>query len=172
VEYRLFASLDGSDEQLIGITPETSLVRTIPPGSVVWFVQAVFRGCPATTSARSRFTVPKAQNCRTDAAQPISPPDGAADVDNDVDFSWAPVSGAVKYLVFLKLGDGAYEAIGDTADIHLARNLGDGRYRWRIVTLFNGCPPAVSAEPGRGLEGSSFRVPPLQLILHGQHKCC
>jgi hypothetical protein len=144
IEYRVFASVDGGAMLLIGTTGETSMIRAVPAGIVDWQVEAVFRECPSTRSARARFTVPRAANCATAAPQLLAPQDGAANVPSPVDFAWTPVSNAVKYIVLLRLGDGSLAPIGETGETHLQRELQGGSYEWRVAAIFNGCPATFS----------------------------
>ncbi|HKO55473.1 MAG TPA: hypothetical protein VJ276_06305 [Thermoanaerobaculia bacterium] len=144
IEYRVFAAFDGGPLLLIGTTGETSLTRAVPAGIVDWLVEAVFRECPSTRSARARFTVPRASNCATATPQLLAPQDGAANVPSPVDFAWTPVSNAIKYIVLLRLGDGSLAPIGETSETHLPRELQGGSYEWRVAAIFNGCPVTFS----------------------------
>lgn len=144
VQYRVYAATENSELLLIGTTDDTSLVRTVPFGKVSWLVEAVFRECPSTRSARATFTVPQAANCVTAAPQLTSPQNGAQNVGSPVDFVWSPVSNAVKYIVLVRLGDGSLAPVGDTSDTHLQRELPAGNYEWRVAAIFNGCPATFS----------------------------
>ncbi|HEV7919842.1 MAG TPA: hypothetical protein VGR02_03525, partial [Thermoanaerobaculia bacterium] len=145
VQYRVYAAIDSGELLLIGTTDDTSLVRTLPFGKISWLVEAVFRECPSTRSARATFTVLQAANCATAAPQLTAPQDGAQNVASPVDFVWTPVSNAAKYIVLVRLGDGSLAPVGDTSDTHLQRELPGGNYEWRVAAIFNGCPATFSA---------------------------
>lgn len=143
-KYRVFASIDESEIKLLGSTDDTELTRTLPPGHVVWAVEAVFDECPSTLSNRVAFTIPRSQNCPDDPAQLIAPANGATNVASPLDFVWAPVSGALKYVVFAQANDGAPTAIGATNDTHLFHAMPPGVIRWWVLTFFSGCDPLES----------------------------
>jgi hypothetical protein len=151
-QYRLFVSLDGSDFALIGATTDTSLAKPVPPGNITWFVETTFRNCPSTQSPRGRFTVPRAATCTTAGPQLFAPINGATGVTPPVDFAWSAVSGAVRYLLVVKVGDGSPTPLGETADTHLTRAVPAGSFEWWVVAFFASCPPAESRH-------GSFTVP-------------
>jgi hypothetical protein len=144
-KYRLFVSLDGSEPQLIGTTDETQLTRSLPPGAAIARVEAVFKTCPSTFSDRVNFTVQQAQNCGTTGAQLLAPSDGATNLESPIDFSWSPVNGAVKYILFAQVNDGAPTAIAATSDTSVTHVMPAGTIRWFVVTFFSGCDPVESA---------------------------
>ncbi|HYR27243.1 MAG TPA: hypothetical protein VEU30_02185, partial [Thermoanaerobaculia bacterium] len=143
--YRVFLSLDGSEERLIGTTTETSLSRVLPPGIARWRVEAVSDECAAASSATIQFTIPTAGNCSDDAADLVAPSNGAALNDQDVEFVWTPVSGAVRYVVLAKTEDGSPVPIGETTGTSLPRRMPYGRITWSVVAFFAGCEPTQSA---------------------------
>ena len=143
-KYRLFVSIDGSEPQVIGVTTETELTRSLPPGLVNWRVEAVFERCPSTFSDRVNFRVQSAQNCGDDGADLVSPPNNSTNVHLPVDFVWTAVSGAVKYVLVAQVNDGAPTAIAITSDTHVTRTLPAGIIRWHVVTFFSGCEPQES----------------------------
>lgn len=144
-KYRVFASLDESEIKLLGSTDSTELTRTLPPGRVVWAVEAVFDECPSTLSNRVTFTIPRGQNCNNAPVELQSPGNGATGVASPVDFAWNAVSRAVKYVVFAQANDGSPTAIGSTSDTHLTQAMPAGVIRWWVVTFFSGCDPVESA---------------------------
>jgi Viral BACON domain len=143
-KYRFFASINGSEPQVIGVTTETGLTRSLPPGLVNWRVEAVFEKCPSTFSDRVNFRVQSAQNCGQDGADLVSPANNATNVRPPVDFVWSAVSGAVKYVLVVQVNDGAPTAIAITTDTHLTRTVPAGTIRWHVVTFFSGCEPQES----------------------------
>ncbi|MFL6247938.1 MAG: BACON domain-containing protein [Thermoanaerobaculia bacterium] len=145
-KYRVFASLDDSEPQLIGVTDETQLSRTLPPGKVIWAVEAVFEKCPSTFSSRITFTIQQAQNCSNERAELVSPPNDATNVTSPVDFTWNPVSGAIKYVLVARVNDGSATALASTTDTNVTREMPPGVIHWRVVTFFAGCDPVESDE--------------------------
>ncbi len=145
VEYRLFASLDGGEFSLIGATTDTSLIRTVPPGTVLWFVEAAFKGCPSTRSARSRFTVPQAVTCGADRPELFAPANGAADVTQPVTFAWSAVSNAIEYHVAARAGDGAPTTLAITNGTLAAASLPPGTIEWWVAAFFPSCPSTESS---------------------------
>jgi hypothetical protein len=154
-KYRVFASRNGESPILIGTTTDTSIERAMPPGQYVIAIETLFDECPSTTSARRTFTVAESQNCGTEAASLVAPANGATNVTPPVDFAWSPVSGAVKYVLFAQVGDGAPTAIATTDRTQVTHLVPPGRIRWWIVTFFSGCEPTESAH-------FEFTVPRLQ----------
>ncbi len=148
--YRVYASFESegkiTDFILIGETRETSLARAIPPSRVTWFVEAVFKACPSTNSARFRFTIPESTNCRDEKPELITPPDGAQDMKSPVELSWSPVTGAVKYVVVAKTATGEPAPVGETtAETALTRHMPAGAtIEWWVIAFRGGCSPVES----------------------------
>jgi hypothetical protein len=112
---------------------------------VDWRVEAIFDGCPSMRSAKSRFTIPPAQNCSTDGPALASPADGASSVDSPVRFNWNPISNALAYVLFVRNKDGAATAIAETSiRTAVTKEMPGGTTEWWVVAFFNGCPPAES----------------------------
>lgn len=143
-KYRVYATLDGGEPQHIGTTEETTLTRALPPGSYQLAVEAVFGDCPSTFSSRIRFTVPRSQNCSTAKPQPVLPANGSSATAGNVAFSWAPLAGAIRYVVVVQPGEGARTPIGETELPSLDRRLPAGRYAWSVIAFFPGCDPVES----------------------------
>lgn len=144
-KYRVIAIVDG-DPVVLGTTNETSLSRVLPPGEYAFTVETELEDCPSTRAPLTRFTVARAQNCSTDAPDLLTPPNGATNTEQEVDFVWTPVSGALRYAVIARLGDGAETTLGTTEDSHLLRTVPVGRITWHVVALFPGCDPVRSDE--------------------------
>jgi hypothetical protein len=142
--YRLYASLNGSEERLIGTTDETELTRIVPPGNATWRVEAASEECPSTSSARISFTVPQAANCPTTNPSLLAPANGASLTDQEVDFSWTPVSGALRYAVVAKTRDGSIVPLGETAETTFTRRIPVGEITWQVIALVAGCAPRES----------------------------
>ena len=142
-EYRVYASVNGGALELVDDTKDTSLTESFPDGTMVWLVEATFKGCPATRSGISRFTVPKAVTCPSDKPQIISPSNGS-EVNSPVTLSWSAVTGAVRYVVVARTSSGAQTAIGETALTQLQRDLPAGTIEWSVIALGAGCAPIIS----------------------------
>lgn len=140
-EYRVFAFVGTSDPVLVARTSGTSITKTLIPGVITWWVQAEFDSCPVTTSTRSRFTIPRAATCDTQAPQLISPADGSTNLTSPVTLDWNPVSGAVGYLIIARHNGGSPTRIGETRDTQLIRRMPAGSIEWWVIAFFAGCPP-------------------------------
>ncbi|MBK5260644.1 MAG: putative Ig domain-containing protein, partial [Thermoanaerobaculia bacterium] len=143
-EYRVLASLDGSELTLIASTTTTSVTQPVPPGVIVWIVEAVFEACPSTQSNKAQFTSRQASNCTSARPQTQSPADGADKVGQLVNFAWTPVSGAIKYVVIVRREDGSPTSAGSTDDTDLEVRLSDGKYEWFVLAFTAGCDPVES----------------------------
>ncbi|HET7434637.1 MAG TPA: hypothetical protein VFN10_08000 [Thermoanaerobaculia bacterium] len=146
IEYRLFAKLNDSAFTLIGTTDETSLVRPVPPGTVTWYVEAVFRSCPSTESERATFSAPPSVACAAEAPQLVAPENGATNLEPLVEFAWQPVSGAVRYVLVVQAGEGSPTAIAETTETRVTHRVPPGAIKWWVIAFFNGCDAAKSAE--------------------------
>ncbi|MGZ8833936.1 MAG: putative Ig domain-containing protein, partial [Thermoanaerobaculia bacterium] len=142
-EYRVYASVNGGALELVDDTKDMSLTESFPDGTIVWLVEATFKGCPATRSGISRFTVPRAVTCPSDEPEIISPSNGS-EVISPVTLSWSAVTGAVRYVVVARTSSGAQTAIGETALTQLQRDLPAGTIEWFVIALGAGCPPIDS----------------------------
>ncbi|MEA2236102.1 MAG: hypothetical protein QOC81_826 [Thermoanaerobaculia bacterium] len=144
-EYRVLWTLNGNDMPVLKTT-DTSITQVVSPGVVEWQVVAVFDGCPATRSAKSRFTIPPAQNCSSEGPVLASPANGATSVDSPVRFDWNPVSNAIAYVLIARTKDGAPTVLAETAiRTSVTKEMQGGDTEWWVVAFFNGCPPAESA---------------------------
>ena len=146
-EYRVYASVNGGALNLVDDTKDTSLTESVPEGTIVWLVEGTFKGCPATRSGTSRFTVPRAVTCPTDKPQIISPSNGS-EVNSPVTLSWSAVTGAVRYVVVARTSSGAQTAIGETALTQIQRDLPAGTIEWSVIALGAGCGP-INSDRGK-----------------------
>jgi hypothetical protein len=144
-KYRLILIVDG-EPIVLGTTTDTSLTRILPPGEYAFTIETEIEECPSTRAPLTHFTVARSQNCATEAPDLVSPPDGAKGSDQEIDFVWSPVSGAIRYAVIARLGVGAETTLGTTEDSHLLRNVPVGLITWHVVAFFPGCDPATSEE--------------------------
>ena len=144
-DYRVFATLNGSAAALIAKTKGTSVTKSLPPGSVTWWVSAEFDSCAATTSLRSNFVIPRSASCGTDVPQLVAPANGTSNAASPVKLDWNPVSGAVDYVVFVRHNGGSPTPIAETSFTDLTKRLPEGTFEWWVVAFFAGCPPVESA---------------------------
>ncbi|HKS22368.1 MAG TPA: LamG-like jellyroll fold domain-containing protein [Thermoanaerobaculia bacterium] len=142
--YRLFASTGGAPVLDLGTTTDTTLAATLTNGTVEWFVQTLFDGCPSLDSSHFTFTIPKAQVCPQSGAAPQSPVGGTQE-HSPVTFTWSAAPNAIAYELWLSLDHGPASSLGTPAATSLARNVAPGAIEWYIVTHFNGCPSVESA---------------------------
>lgn len=170
-KYRVVASKDGGEPVLIGTTEETSLERTLPPGNYAIAVEAAVSECPSTFSARTNFTVPRAQNCNSNAAQPVTPANGATGLTSPVTFAWNPVSGASGYVLVARVNGGSPTALAATTETTVSHEMPPGRVEWWVVKFATGCDPVES-------QHFAFEIPRTQaecenrrpiLLLPGEH---
>ncbi|HEX8619147.1 MAG TPA: hypothetical protein VF911_16315 [Thermoanaerobaculia bacterium] len=145
-KYRVYAALGNEEPRVVGTTDATTLTVPLEPGAYTWSVEAVFKDCPSTMSARAHFAIPRAQNCSTVGAQLVAPANDATNVAAPVDFVWSPVSGAVKYVLVARVNDGAPTALALTTDTHfVVDRVPPGAIEWWVVTYFAGCDAVDSA---------------------------
>ena len=143
--YRLFASIAGAPFAALGTTTDTTLPATLTTGSVEWYVQTLFDGCPSLDSAHFTFTIPKAQNCPPGGAAPQSPVNATLD-HSPVTFSWSAAPNAIGYELWLSLDHAAPALLGTTTGATtLQHDVAAGALEWYVVTRYNGCPSVESA---------------------------
>ena len=143
--YRVLISLDGSPMQQLGATSETTLTKTLPPGALIYTIEAVFDRCPSTFSPRTAFSIVQSVNCTNAAPQLVSPGNNVSGVNAPVTFQWSPVSGAVGYVLFLKYEDGSPTPIRETSATSVTiPQLRGGLWEWFVVAYFAGCRPTTS----------------------------
>jgi Viral BACON domain len=146
VEYRLFASVNGSEAKLIATTSDTSISKAVIPGAITWYIEAVFKDCPATQSAKSTFTAAQSPSCTGAKPELVAPANNSTTTNSSVLLDWNPVSGAAAYVVMAKHGDGAATPIGETPGsvTQLQRDFPDGKIEWWVIALPAGCTPTIS----------------------------
>ncbi|HEX7418604.1 MAG TPA: putative Ig domain-containing protein [Thermoanaerobaculia bacterium] len=143
--YRIFASINGGAVQLLGRSDDATLKKAVPPGTIVWFVEAAFDGCAATHSASARFTVPPASNCPKTKPQLLTPADGDANVTSPATFSWSSVTGATSYVLVARAARGAATVLGETTLTQLQRDVPAGAIEWWVIAMGSGCDGIESA---------------------------
>jgi uncharacterized repeat protein (TIGR01451 family) len=142
--YRVWIQLDGQPAQVVGETTDTTLIETIPAGSMTWWVEALFEGCASRTTEKFKLTVPRAQQCNTSVAELIAPSAGFNTSTASVTFSWSAVPRAVKYEVWLSLNSGTPSLLATTTSTTITREVAEGELTWFVRTIFDGCDPTDS----------------------------
>ncbi|PYQ53743.1 MAG: hypothetical protein DMF59_00865 [Acidobacteria bacterium] len=149
--YRVWASLNGDAFADLGVTSNTHLKTDLSAGSVVWYVEAIFGGCPPLASARASFKI-NAAGCPTEAPLLIAPADNAANVTAPVTLIWSAVDRVKKYRVFASLNGTDFGLIDATTDTSLSKAIPPGTVTWFVEATFDDCPSVRSAK-------SKFTVP-------------
>ncbi|MGK2857493.1 MAG: hypothetical protein ACSLFQ_09825 [Thermoanaerobaculia bacterium] len=165
-EYRLWVSVDGGEPQLLGATPATVETLTIPTpfGTIEWYVEALFIGCPSTESTRSQFTVLVSTSCTSNPAALLAPAEGSDQPDGvDIEFRWSGVSGALAYRLWLTGESGTPTLLTTTEELSYATRVSAGAYSWFIETLVNGCPSVSSPAISFDVVSSCTARPPTTL---------
>lgn len=144
IAYRLWLSTAGQAFEDIGLTRETHLERELKPNAYVWYVEAIFDGCPAVVSAKESFRIADtAPRCPTDAPSLVSPADGATNVSSPVTLLWSSVPDAIGYRVFASIG-ADFVPIGATADTSLTIPAPPTTVTWFVEAVFKACPSTRS----------------------------
>jgi large repetitive protein len=141
IGYRVWISVDGGPSQDVGTTDgATTLKAQVPPGTITWFVDALFAGCPPTHSAQSTFTVPKPDPCASLApAALIAPANNATSSTSQIDFHWASAANATGYRLWASIDGSPFANLGSTTSTTLHRTISSGHVLWFVETLFDGC---------------------------------
>jgi VCBS repeat-containing protein len=141
-KYRVWTSINGGAFAASEETQSTKLQDIVPFGSVEWFVESLFNGCPSTESAHARFTVPTVSPCNNNPVNLLLPSNGATVRDQSVDFTWAPQQNALAYEVYLSLNSGTPVLLGRTPGgvTTFHKDVAPGTLEWYVRALYNGCP--------------------------------
>ena len=138
--YRVWISVAGQAFDDIGVTTSTSLKSDVGAGTVVWYVQSFFQGCPSLNSANATFTA-TSPSPRCPTATPVAlAPTGNISVLAPVTFSWTPVPGADSYRLHTSKDGGDFVLLDDDLDVTTAtHNLPPGNYTWFVEATFDQC---------------------------------
>ena len=172
--YRLWIAVNGGSPILAARSTTaagTSQQVQLTSGTDEWYVETLFsNGCDSTFSAHRHFTVSAAANCDTHKAATLTAPIGGAVVSNPVTFNWSSTdSSALQYRVWVSLNGDPFSDIGFSKDTKLQHDFGTntGNGQWFVETLFENCPPVLSAKasfviptPGCGTAGPQLLSPP------------
>lgn len=135
--YRVWLAPSGGTFAPIDETIDTAATAHRPPGAYDWYVEAIGRSCPSTTSATGHFVVPKANAC------PTPPSSLAATGANDVTFSWT--GNANRYELWASINHAAATRIASTTATSYTTDLAAGAIEWFVLAKADGCDDARSA---------------------------
>ncbi len=120
----------------------TSLTADVPPGESIWFVEAIFSGCPPASSEPIPFTL---TGC--DVGPPLlANPRPGARVTAPVDLLWTPVRDATSYEVFASVDGAPPESLGTRPAPGLLAHLKTGGVVWWVASTIAGCGAVRSPE--------------------------
>jgi hypothetical protein len=142
--YRIYASLDGGDPEMIARTSSTSRSLLLPSGSIELFIEALVDNCGSIFTPHVKFNVNKATTC--DAHRPVTlvSPIGGAQTNADVVLKWTATDAAAFYRVWVSMNGDPFESIGLTTDTQFERKLAPGNGTWFVESIFEGCPSVAS----------------------------
>lgn len=138
--YRVWISVAGQAFDDIGVTTNTNLKSDVGAGTVVWYVQSFFEGCPSLNSPNATFTATSATpRCPTATPAALSPTNNIS-VPAPVTFSWMPAPGADSYRLHASKDGGDFVVLDDDLDVTTAtHNLPPGNYTWFVEATFDQC---------------------------------
>jgi hypothetical protein len=145
--YRLWATIGGAGAADLGTTTDTHLSLDMTTGSIEWYVETFFDGCPSTLSQHSRFTTTTttSSQCSNAAPATISPADGSAATASPVTFIWTSVPGAAGYRLHAGLDDSELAVIGTTTnETSFTTQIPPGAVTWFVEAIFDGCSSTSS----------------------------
>jgi Viral BACON domain len=144
--YRVWISVNGAPFDDIGVTTNTQLKSSVDAGTVVWYVQSFFQGCPTVSSATATFTATSTTpRCPTAFPTTLAPINNLA-VLSPVTFTWTPVTGVDNYRLFVSKDGGEFLSLDDNLDGTTAtHDLPPGTYLWYVESTFDECPSTRSA---------------------------
>ncbi|HJT18661.1 MAG TPA: hypothetical protein VJ853_14795 [Thermoanaerobaculia bacterium] len=143
--YRVWVSADGDPFEDIGVTKNTTLQEDVGTGTIQWYVEALFTGCPAVASNKATFSIPQ-EACSTTPTILISPADGASNVTAPVTLVWSAVPNATGYRVWSKNAAGNKVVIAKTGgdQTSVDQNLPPGTIEWWVESDFDSCAATKS----------------------------
>jgi uncharacterized repeat protein (TIGR01451 family) len=138
--YRVWFSQNGGVPAVLGTTSETSLRATFAPGSINWWIEALYDGCSSIESTHFGFTIPQAQQCSSATPSLLAPQANATLSNGEVSFHWTQVPGAVSYELWLSAANGIPTLAGVTTSTSLTKVLPAGTYDWFVRVTTERCP--------------------------------
>jgi large repetitive protein len=143
--YRVWTSTNGAPDEDLGTTTQTTFTHNVAGGSITWFVDALFAGCPSTRSERVTFNVPKPDPCAGHTApSPVAPANNATTAQSSIDFQWTAAAGASGYRLWASIDGTAAAVLGETDQTSLHAVISSGAVDWYVEALFDGCPSLSS----------------------------
>jgi uncharacterized repeat protein (TIGR01451 family) len=159
IGYRLWLTIDGGALQDAATTNgATSVTLPLSGSSVVWHVDAIFPGCPTTSSPSSSFTIAAATGCASHVAPALLAPAANASIPSSItNLQWTAAAGANGYRVWASINGADFAPIANTppAVTTLHFTFTTGSVVWYVEALFDGCASLASAP-------QSFTIPPAQ----------
>lgn len=118
----------------------------VPPGDIVWYVQAMFSNCPPQQSIRWNFRT-EIPGCPTATPTLVAPAEGSF-VQAPVLFEWTAVDRAIGYSVVVRGTDREFVIANTDAGVttFTANSFPGGAFEWRAVAHFHLCPDTESTK--------------------------
>jgi len=159
IGYRLWLAIDGGAVQDAATTNgATSVTLPLTGSNVVWHVDAIFPGCPTTSSAPSSFTLAATTGCASHTAPSLLAPAPNASLPSSItDLHWTPAASANGYRIWASINGADFAPIATTppAVTTLHFTFTTGSVNWYVEALFDGCASMASAP-------QPFTIPPAQ----------
>ncbi len=140
IGYRVWVEVNGTAAQDVGTTDGAiMLTADVPPGTIAAHVDALFSGCPDTSSPTLQFTVARPDPCagRT-TVTPLAPANNATLASSLVNFAWSAAD-ADGYRLWISIDGAPAEAVATTDEPSLQTTIGHGVVDWWIELLYDGC---------------------------------
>jgi hypothetical protein len=154
IGYEVYIALNSGSPALIGSTDPsvTTLHQDVAPGSLDWFVRALFNGCPGVDSTHFQFVFAPPPACPTQRPVLTAPGENAIGLTSPVSFEWGAVPGA-SYKLHYSLNHGDAVTVS-TTETHLNNvSIDPGEVTWSVEAIATGCPSLASPD-------STFTVVP------------
>jgi uncharacterized repeat protein (TIGR01451 family) len=145
-QYRVWVGAEDSFPIVVGTTPATSLSASVPSGTLNWYVQALFDGCPPNISEQRSFHVVPGENCPTTVPTLLAPQEGSQ-TGSTVTFQWTAAPGAIRYAVWASIDGDSESIIGTTEGENattLEREIHGEVVEWFVEVFYDGCPSVIT----------------------------
>jgi hypothetical protein len=147
-KYSLEARKAGSTEAFSELVTTTALKAEVKlsVGELEWRVVAFPDKCDAVVSATRRVAVKESTTCGSNKPPGlVSPPDGEIFETDVIKFVWTLVEGASSYDLQISLDDGgSWKTLGSTKEEGIVVTVPEGKFLWRALAQFSGCPAVAS----------------------------
>jgi uncharacterized repeat protein (TIGR01451 family) len=149
VRYRLWLAVDSPAFEDVGVTTATALTFALRQGgSVAWFVEAIFDGCPSTKSANANFKIPPQDPCAGHVAPSLlAPAANATGLGSPVTYGWTASPGASNYRLWSYANGSTPQPVATTTQTRFTIAVNSGPVEWFVEALFDGCA-AVESQHG------------------------